>query len=137
MSSDAPRRQPETLRLRSVSPGLTVNDIQKSIAWYRDIVGFIVAEEWQHEGKLSGAVLRAGTMEILLGQDDFAKGRDRQKGLGMRIYCKTEQDIDQLAATIISRGGTLEHGPKDQSWGVRDLALIDPDGFRMSIYKDR
>jgi hypothetical protein len=29
------RKQPETLRLREVSPGFTVNDIEKSLAWSR------------------------------------------------------------------------------------------------------
>ena len=32
--------------LRSVAPGFTVNDVEKSVAWYRDVLGFSVAERW-------------------------------------------------------------------------------------------
>jgi catechol 2,3-dioxygenase-like lactoylglutathione lyase family enzyme len=82
------RKQPETLRLRAVMPALTVNDIQVSIAWYRDVLGFVVVEEYPRDGKLMGAQLRAGTVELLLAQDDFAKGQ-RQKGAAFRLFCVT------------------------------------------------
>ena len=127
------RKQPETLRLRSVMPALTVNDIQASIAWYRDVLGFVVAEEYQREGKVMGARLKAGASQLLLAQDDFAKGRDRKKGVGLRLYCMTIQDVDQLAAAVRERGGELAQEPKDQPWGARDFAVVDPDGFNVSI----
>ena len=127
------KQTPETLRLRTVMPMLTVNDIQGSITWYRDVLGFTPAEEYQQEGKVVGARLRAGVVEILLTQDDFAKGRDRKKGAGVRLYWTTAQNIDQLAATIRERGGQLTQEPTDQPWGARDFAVVDPDGFNISI----
>src|SRR5688572_26286181 len=74
------RRVPETLRFRSVSPGLTVGDLQKSIAWYRDVAGFYVGELWRESGEVRGAEVMAGAARFFLGQDDWAKGRDRAKG---------------------------------------------------------
>ena len=127
------RKQPETLRLRDVSPSLTVNDLQASVAWYRDVLGFTVAEEYQMDGKVMGVRLVAGSATFLLGQDDFAKGRDRQKGVGFRLFCETAQDVDQLAAAIKARGGKLSQEPTDQPWGARDFAVVDPDGFNISI----
>ncbi len=127
------RKQPETLRLRAVMPAITVGDIRKSIAWYRDVMSFVVAEEMKHEGQLMGAVLKAGESRFLLGQDDFQKGRDRQKGVGFRLYCTTAQDIDALAAAVQARGGVLAQEPTDQPWGARDFAVVDPDGFMISI----
>ncbi len=127
------RRQPETLRLRSLMPALTVNDLAASVAWYRDVLGFIVAEEFRREDRVVGVRLTAGTVDFLLGQDDFAKGRDRKKGVALRLYAITGQDIDQLAAAIKERGGELAQEPQDQPWGARDLAVVDPDGFVISI----
>jgi catechol 2,3-dioxygenase-like lactoylglutathione lyase family enzyme len=127
------RKRPETLRLASISPSLTVNDLEKSIALYRDVLGFVVAEKWEDKGKLVGVLLKAGSATIMLGQDDFAKGRDRKKGEGLRIYCSTRQNVDELAAAIKSRGGRLDHEPTDQPWGTRDFAFTDPDGFKLTI----
>ena len=127
------RQKPETLRLRRVMPSLTVNDLQASAARYRDVRGFIVAEEYQRDGKVLGVRLQAGSTEFLLAQDDFAKGRDRVKGAGLRLFCVTAQDIDELAAAVRARGGKLAQEPTDQPWGTRDFAVVDPDGFNISI----
>jgi uncharacterized glyoxalase superfamily protein PhnB len=126
-------QQPGTLRLRSIMPSLTVNDLKASLSWYRDVLGFHLAEEYKMEGKLVGARLEAGAVGLLLNQDDFAKGRDRKKGLGLRLYCTTGQDVDELAAAIQQRGGVLSQPPTTQPWGPRDFAVTDPDGFQISI----
>ncbi len=137
-STDSPlveRAQPETLRLRAAAPVLTVNDLATSVAWYRDVMAFMVAEEWRHDdGVLMGVTLRAGTVEVNLAQDDFAKGRDRSKGVGFRILLETAQDVDALADRITARGGTLDQPPTTQPWGARVFAVTDPDGFKLSIY---
>jgi len=131
------RSQPETLRLRASNPGYTVNDITKSMDWYQRVLGCVVVDRWEREGKLMGATLRAGAVEFYLGQDDWRKGRDRQKGEGFRLYCVTAQDVEALAATIKARGGTLLHEPQTEPWGERDFAVADPDGFKITISQAR
>jgi lactoylglutathione lyase len=127
---------PESLQLQNITPFLTANDLQASVAWYRDILGFTVAEEFKMEDKVVGVRLQAGSIQLMLGQDDFAKGRDRVKGTALRFYCQTNQDIDTLAAAIRARGGKLTQEPTDQPWGRRDFAVVDPDGFNISIASD-
>lgn len=127
------RRQPETLRLRSVTPTLTVDDIGKSLAWYRDVLGFVEGEHWEADGVLQGVQLKAGSCELYLTQDDWKKGRDRKKGVGIRLHCETAQDVNALAERIRAAGGTLTDGPTDRSWGVREITVTDPDGFLLSI----
>jgi uncharacterized glyoxalase superfamily protein PhnB len=131
------RRQPETLRLRTVNPALTASDLQRSIAWYRDVLGFTVGERWDEAGRVMGVEILAGAVRFMLNQDDFKKGRDRKKGEGMRLRCHTVQDIDKLAAQIQARGGVLDQGPKDMPWGERVFAISDPDGFKLSFIQDR
>ena len=127
------RKEPQTLRLRAITPGLTVNNIARSIAWYRDVLGFTVADEWRAKGVLRGAEMKAGTVTLYLGQDDWKKGTSRSKGAGFRLYCTTAQDVDRLAALVKSRGGVLAHEPQTQPWGERDFGLVDPDGFNLTI----
>lgn len=130
---EAPYSTDESLRLGGVIPGLTVNDLEASVAWYRDILGCEVAKEWRRESRMTAATIRAGDVDLLLQQDDFAKGRDRKKGEGLRFYLVTRQDVDKLAQAIKRRGGKLAQEPTDQSWGARDFAVVDPDGFKISI----
>ena len=127
------RAQPETLRLRSATPIITVNDLQASVRWYSDVLGFVAVDEWKSdEGEVRGVQMRAGAVDFNLTQDDFAKGRDRPKGVGFRLYCDTVQDVDAIAAGIQERGGTLDMEPTDMPFG-RIFAVTDPDGFKISI----
>ena len=122
------------LALRSASPSFTVNDLNRSLAWYRDVLGFGVEETWKDDvGKIMGISLKAGDVSFMIGQDDWKKGRDRKKGEGFRIYCETKKNVDDLARQIESKGGRLDSGPTDQPWGVRDITVTDPDGFKITI----
>lgn len=129
-----PRKQPETLRLRGLSAGMTVNDITRSIDFYTRVLGFVAGERWEKDGQLLGIELQAGSAAVWLNQDDFAKGKDRLKGVGMRLYFNTAQDIDTLAAAVKKRGGTLDHEPGSNPWG-RDFGLTDPDGYKITFQR--
>lgn len=124
----------EPTSLKSAAPGFTVNDIDKTLAFYRDVLGFTVKERWEQEGKLMGVEVTAGNVTFMLGQDDWKKGRDRVKGVGVRIFCETDQDVDQLADRIKASGGTLTDGPRDE-YGTRGFSLEDPDGYKITIAK--
>jgi len=127
------RAQPESFRGRALTATLTANDLQKSLAWYRDVLGFTVDQQHEREGTVRAVSLKAGTVRILIGQDDGAKGWDRKKGDGMSLMITTAQDVDELAARIKERGGTLENEPTDMPWGARVFRVQDPDGFKLAI----
>jgi uncharacterized glyoxalase superfamily protein PhnB len=127
------RQQPESLRLRSAGPSFTVSDINRSLSFYRDVLGFTLRQRWEENGQLQGVELVAGNVTFWLGQDDWKKGRDRVKGLGFRMYCATSQDIDALAARVRAGGGTIVDEPKVESWGGRAFGVRDPDGFTITF----
>jgi catechol 2,3-dioxygenase-like lactoylglutathione lyase family enzyme len=126
------RQQPETLRLGGMMPSYTVNDIEKSVAWYRDGLGFHVAERWEDGGTLKGVMLKAGTCSFGLSQDDFSKGRDRPKGVGFRVWCETTQDIDAIAARLRSFGGSIIEGPGNK-YERYSFTAEDPDGYKVTL----
>jgi uncharacterized glyoxalase superfamily protein PhnB len=122
---------------RSLGASLTVNDLQKSLAWYCDVVGFEVGERHEREGVLRAVSLKAGSVDLLIGQDDGAKGVNRVKGQGFSLQITTAQNIDELAAGIRQRGGTFATEPTDMPWGARVFRLRDPDGFTIVIASER
>jgi catechol 2,3-dioxygenase-like lactoylglutathione lyase family enzyme len=131
------RTLPETLRLKSFTPSITVNDLSKSLAFYTDGLGFIVAERWAHGDVLQGVMLKAGACELGLAQDDWKLGKDRKKGQGLRIWCDTAQDIDAIAARLKAAGFPLTEEPEDRpAWGVRSFSVDDPDGFHLTIARN-
>lgn len=131
------RAQPETFRARSLEVSLTVKDAEASLAWYRDILGFIVDRRYERDGKLTAVSMKAGSVRILLGQDDGARGLDRVKGEGFSLMLTTSQIIDDVAQAIKSRGGSLMTEPANMPWGSRVFRVVDPDGFKLVISSER
>jgi uncharacterized glyoxalase superfamily protein PhnB len=129
--------QPEPFQARTLSASLTVRDLQGSLAWYRDVVGFTVHQRYERGGALRAVALSAGPVRILIGQDDGAKGLDRAKGEGFSLMITTAQDVDAIAARIKAAGGTLESEPADTPWGARMFRVHDPDGFMLVFSSER
>lgn len=104
---------------------------------WNNVLGFIVIEQISDGAVLQGVPLKAGVCRLGLSHDDRAKGRDRKKGEGVRIWCTTVQDIDALAKRIAAAGGRLADEPKNQSWGARSISVKDPDGFVLTICREQ
>lgn len=119
----------------SLSPALTVNDLQRSIRFYTDGLGFEIVQRHERDGTLQYVAMQAGEGRLGIGQDDFAKGRDRAKGVGMRIWITITQDINALADRAKAAGITLDDGPQITPWGSSAFSVTDPDGFKISIEK--
>ena len=127
------RNETEPLSATALGASLTVKDLRKSLAWYRDVVGFSVDREIERDGQLRAVALRAGSARVLINQDDGAKGLDRAKGEGFSLMFTTTQSIDAVANRIKERGGTLATEPADMPWGARVFRLVDPDGYKLVI----
>jgi uncharacterized glyoxalase superfamily protein PhnB len=127
-----PDSQNKTLQATQMMPSLTVNDLRQSLTFFSGL-GFEVEEKWEHEGVLHGAEIRAGNVRLGLNQDDGKKGRDRVKGVGMRLYIEVTGDIDQVATRAKSAGVTLAREPYDTGWGRRAFDVTEPSGFVLTI----
>ena len=117
---------------KGVMPSLTVNNLQQSLDFF-DGLGFEVEDKWEVDGKLLGAMLKAGEARLGLSQDDGKKGLNRVKGVGVRIYIEAADDIDQVAARAKKAGITLAKEPHDTDWGTRAFEVTEPSGFLLTI----
>ncbi|HVO34734.1 MAG TPA: VOC family protein [Gemmatimonadales bacterium] len=128
---------PDVLSASALSVSLTVKDLQQSLVWYRDVVGFSEVRRVERDGKLRAVSLQAGDARIAINQDDGAKGWTRVKGEGFSLNITTTQNVDAIAKGIRERGGALETEPADMPWGVRMFRLRDPDGYKLGISSPR
>jgi uncharacterized glyoxalase superfamily protein PhnB len=114
---------------------ITCKDLQASINFYRDAIGFAVAQTFENNGKVAGAIIAAGDCRIVLNQDDGKLGWDRIKGQGfyLQINVAGAADVDAAAKRITAAGGTLLDEPADRPWGARMFQFKDLDGFKLGV----
>ena len=123
----------EAVQIGTFVPTLTVDDLQKSIAFY-EALGFAIDERWEENGTLHGVMLRAGSTQIGLNQDDWKKGRDRKKGIGVRLSISTTRvNVDEIARRARNAGITLKSDPHETEWDSRAFEVVDPSGFVWTI----
>lgn len=139
MTDPTTPRAASSLDASALNVSLTVADLARSVAWYHDVLGFAVAREYAPRGTLVAVALRAGTVELLLTQENGAQGTERVKGEGFSMMLTVGEgaaDIDALAAGIVARGATLDDAPMD-AFGARVFRLRDPDGFKLVFSSPR
>jgi uncharacterized glyoxalase superfamily protein PhnB len=125
----------EATQISAIVPTLTVDDLQKSIAFY-EALGFAIDERWEDKGTLLGVMLRAGKTQIGLNQDDWKKGRDRQKGIGVRLSISASGNVDEIARRAKNAGITLKSEPRDTEWNSRAFEVTDPSGFLLTVFSE-
>jgi uncharacterized glyoxalase superfamily protein PhnB len=125
----------EAVQISAIVPSLTVDDLHKSIAFY-EALGFAIEERWEDKGTLLGVMLRAGRAEIGLNQDDWQKGRDRKKGVGVRLSISTTGSVDEMAKRMKNAGITLKSEPHDTEWKSRAFEVSDPSGFLLTVFSE-
>jgi lactoylglutathione lyase len=123
----------QALDARSLVPSLTVNDLQRSIRFYSDGLGFSTKQEMKDGEKLVGVILEGGGALLGLTQDDFAKGRDRVKGVGLRLWIETDQDVETMARQAKAAGLKLDIEAAPLPWGPMGFAVTDPDGYKLTV----
>jgi len=121
-----------TMKATGLMPSLTVDNVQKSSDFFTGL-GFEVEERWEENGVLQGVMLKAGAVQLGLTQDDGKKGRDRVKGVGMRLYIETTDRIDEIASRAKAAGVPLSSDPHDTEWGSRAFEVKEPSGFLLTI----
>ncbi|MGW0881050.1 VOC family protein [Streptomyces sp. NPDC002671] len=121
---------------------IAVDDHDKALAFYRDVLGLEVRNDVGFEGMrwvTLGSPLQPD-VEIVLeppGADPDASPADRQamaellaKGL-LRGVIFTTPDCDALFERVRASGADVLQEPTDQPYGVRDCAFRDPAGNQL------
>lgn len=121
--------------LTSLGCSITCADVEASIRFYRDVIGFMVVQQFERDGKVAGAVIVSGSTAIVLNQDDGKLGWDRIKGQGIYVQMNVASpaEVDAAADRIKAAGFTLLNEPADRPWGARMFQVLDPSGFKLGV----
>ena len=124
-----------TIDVTAMGCSITCLDLDASIRFYRDAVGFGVAQSYENEGKVVAAVMTSGNCSIVLNQDNGKLGWNRIKGQGcyLQLNVAAAADVDATAARIKAAGFPLLDEPSDRPWGARMFHFNDLDGFKLGV----
>jgi len=127
--SVAPMKSPT---LTSSATMLIASSVRRSAEFYRDKLGFTIdfIYEGHETGQPNHAVVRRDGIEVHF---------ESYEHEGMEIpHCEvkcgvyfTVADVDGIFDEFIDRGAAPLSPPTDQSYGIRDFKIFDPDGYQL------
>jgi catechol 2,3-dioxygenase-like lactoylglutathione lyase family enzyme len=134
----------------ALTPELCCTDLQASLAFYTDVLGFAIQYQRPEDGF---AMLERQGSRIMLDEirGEPVTGTDRtwtaaalEKPFGRGINLQIETTlIDQLHARVEQAGVTLFlpmeekwYRIDDMEWGNRQFIVQDPDGYLLRFFQD-
>ncbi len=106
---------------------LTVSDLDRSLQFYRDVLGLTVAHKSRHF-----VWLKAGDFGVAISDKPWSfEKRGDPKGVGM-IPHLTVRNMDAAAARLKENNTPWLREPKDEGWGIEAFEA-DPDGYQWAF----
>lgn len=109
-----------------------VKDVQRALDFYRDLLGFMLVDEFRHEGKPVYARLRAPAGEGTLALHMAGPGTSLASE-GVRLYFEI-RELDDFCGKLQAKHFYITQMPRMMPWGWRHAYLNDPDGHEISLY---
>lgn len=113
---------PKLTQMRSV---LAVNDLQASVAFYCDRMGFEI--DLETEG---WCFVSRDNFILMLGHCPDEVPASQINDHSYFAYIEVD-DIDALHQDFCARGLSALPGPQSQPWGMREFLVKTPDGHRI------
>lgn len=110
-------------------PIISTTDLQRSLGFYRDLLGGTVAFQFPDP---DGAVVYVG---VDIGRSHLGIGHDPDAAAGratISLWVYTD-DCDATIERLRPAGVPILEEPVDQPWGERVALVEDPDGIRVRI----
>jgi catechol 2,3-dioxygenase-like lactoylglutathione lyase family enzyme len=118
--------------LKKLTPNLIVSDVDRSVAFYRDVLGLVVDRTVPDQSPYVFAIVKSGGVEIFLNapgpaRDEYPAFKDRPIGGTLTLFIEVE-DIRASYAQLKDRVQVVM--PLETKWyGVTEFAFLDPDGY--------
>ena len=118
--------------------GLLVQDMATIIRFYRDVLGFEIAED---ENIKNVYLEKDGTLFLLFGRQDFEQltnsSFDYVQGLNGHFEIALDVDnyaeVDRVWDEILAKGARPVMPPTTCPWGQRTCYVADPEGNLLEI----
>lgn len=115
-------------RITGITPQLRTTDLEASIRFYVEKLGFALAFRWQD----FYAGVRAGDAVVHLKRVDAADPSIAHVIAGDHVHLYIHvDDIDALHDDLMSHGVALVAGPVDRPWNTREIVLRDDQGHTL------
>ena len=116
------------MEVLNANPVLAVRDLERSAAWYRDVLGC----ETRDADPGNWVFCRSGDVDIMLGRCPNDVPASELGSHSYVAYLRVD-DVDEFHHRAVDAGAEVLKPPTDEPWGMRELAVRSVDGHRFML----
>ncbi len=119
-------------QITKVTPNLIVSNVEQSVAFYRDVLGFTVAMTVPDAPPFAFAGVTFGDAQVFFNStesayEEYPSFKNQPLGGSLTLFFEVT-GIEQAYATLASRVRVVM--PLEKKWyGMTEFAFLDPDGY--------
>ncbi len=127
-------RPADAPNIRQAVPFFSVKDIEASLRFYRDGLGFTLTRHWDPEGRIRWCWLELDHVAVML-QEYWQAGRPGGSPAGAlgQGVCICFMCADAIAVYRNAKARGLEPSRPFVGNGLWVTSLVDPDGYRLDF----
>jgi catechol 2,3-dioxygenase-like lactoylglutathione lyase family enzyme len=120
----------------SLTPNLIVSDVARSVAFYRDILGFTLGPTVPESAPYVFAIVQSGPVQVFLNAPEpaiaeYPAFQGRPIGGTLTLFIDVE-GVRQVYEELKDRVKVVM--PLEKKWyGVTEFAFEDPDGYLITL----
>jgi len=113
-------------RVTSTNPLLIVSNLQRSIDFYTQKLGFVEPRAWGDPPCF--AMMNRNGFDLMLSSDGGPVHPNGPRGAW--DVCVGVEDVAAEEAALRAAGVEIVRGPEDTFYEMREIEILDPDGYR-------
>ena len=122
--------------LKKLTPNLMVEDVNQTVDFYKNVLGFDVLATVPETGQFNWAMLKQGNVEMQFQtraslSEEIPAFKDRAIGGALTLYIDVE-NVTELHATLQDRV-TIVQNMHTTFYGTQEFAIEDCNGFVLSF----
>jgi uncharacterized glyoxalase superfamily protein PhnB len=134
-TSQSQTKKEKPMKFNKITPNLVVADMEKSLKFYRDVLGFSVSQTVPDKAPFIFAWMKRDNADIFLNQNtppqpgapDLYAGKPVGGGT-LSLYLAMD-GIDDLYAKVQQEKVPIVIAMHKEFYGMREFAVHDPDGY--------
>lgn len=125
------------MKFQKLTPNLVVRDVAASMQFYRTVLGFETAFTVPEQAPYVFGAMRAGDVEIFFNDQktvaaDYPELGAKPIGGALTLFIEIE-GIEDLFQQVQQHGVKITMPMKDQFYGMREFAMLDPEGWEITF----
>ncbi|HRP61575.1 MAG: VOC family protein [Flavobacteriales bacterium] len=127
--------------LNSLTPNLMVNDVEETIEYYTDILGFTLLKTVPEKGNPDWAMVKRNDVILMFQsakslKDELPKLKSQKPGGGLTFYIKVDR-ITELHEELVDNEVEIIADLESTFYDTIEFSIIDNNGYVLTFSEEK